>query len=93
MKDKFTEAELKAAYETCLLMKSHCDNVLASVGFENSKSDKEWSKQATKFVKAYERVQASKIAKSGKGGYLGDALQKLGQIQETIKDIAKTAKS
>ncbi len=87
MKTDFTEAELKAAYDTCLLMKSHCDNVLASVGYENSKSDQEWSRMATKFVKAYERVEANKHAKSGKAGSLGKALVLLEGISKTLKEI------
>lgn len=87
MKTGFTDAELKAAYDSCVLMKSHCDNVLATAGFENSKSDKEWSQMAGKFIKAYERVNANKLAKSGKAGFMGEALLMLDKLQSDIKKI------
>jgi hypothetical protein len=87
MKTKFTDAELEAAYDMCRLVKSNSDNVLASG--EISAVDKEWSQKATKFIKAYEMVQAAKIAKSGKGGYMGDALLKLEGIRKTLNKISK----
>lgn len=89
MKHTFSESELQAAYETCKLMKSHCDNVLASVGYENSPSDKKWSRTATKFIKAYERVEAYKLAKSKKAGALGNALLILEGMSESINDLSK----
>lgn len=86
MKDKFTELELEAAYDMCILVKSNSDNVLAS---EDSPSDKEWSRKATKFIKAYERVNAYKLAKQGKAGYMGDALLKMEALSESINKIIK----
>lgn len=83
--DKFTEVELKAAYDMCILVKSHSDNVIASG--EDSPTDREWSRKATKFVEAYERVNAYKLAKSGKAGQMGDALLKVQQIIKTISEI------
>jgi len=46
---------LEAAYETCKLIKYHCGNVIASSGFEESKSDQEWKRQAEVFIKWYDR--------------------------------------
>lgn len=46
---------LDAAYETCLLVKSNSDNVLASLDkTEDGTADKEWSRQAGKFIRWYE---------------------------------------
>jgi hypothetical protein len=85
---EFTEAELRAAYEMCILVKSNSDNVLASLEKgEDGSSDKEWSRMATKFIKAYERVNAYKLAKTGKAGYMGDALMKLESISKSLKNI------
>jgi hypothetical protein len=66
MKVGFTEAELRAAYDICVLMKEHTGNVLATTGFEGSKPDQDWNKKATKFIEAYETVNANKLAKDGK---------------------------
>jgi hypothetical protein len=85
--DKFTDNELEAAYKICILIKFHSDNVLASG--ENSKSDREWSRDAGKFIKAYERVFATNAAKRGQAGFMGEALLKLQSMQETIKNIDK----
>ena len=86
--EKYTDAELRAAFEICSLVKSNSDNVLASLGpGENGKSDREWSRKAGKFITAYERVNAIKLAKAGKAGYMGDALLKLNSISKTIKNI------
>jgi hypothetical protein len=90
MKEKLTEAELRAAYEICIIVKHHCDNVLASEGFENSSSDKEWSRKATKFIKAYEKVNAANLAKAGKAGSMGRALLLLNKMSSTITEIEKT---
>lgn len=90
MKQGFTDAELRAAYETCVLIKYHSDNVLAT---DDSEADQKWSRDATKFINAYERVNASRVAKKaikeGKAGHLGNALKILEGMQHTIKDASK----
>lgn len=55
MKDKFTNSELKAAYDICMLVSEHCRNVLA---IQESEPDVEWNRKATKFIKAFERVNS-----------------------------------
>jgi hypothetical protein len=87
MKKLFTPSELRAAYEICLLVQSHCAEVIASG--EAKKNDLEWHRLATKFIKAYESINAFNIAKSGKGGSLGKALMILEGIQGTLKDVGK----
>lgn len=91
MKTEFTDAELRAAYDICILMEDHTKNVLATQGFEGSKSDEEWRKKASKFVKAYETIIPNRLAKSGKAGSLGKALIAINGIQDEIKKIKQSS--
>lgn len=76
---------LQAAYDICLLVKSHSGNVLAQ---EDSASDKEWYDKAKKFMDAFDKAcKNNPDRKKYRGDWIKDLEKSLDNFSKAIDDL------